>query len=317
MYVARELREQKLISRPLTSVPFDLLFLHLVVPPTAALIRPKHKAKRLWNTYWQLTTRAFALSHLMYGPDNVSSPNEKKHGGLRIFEAVWPVLDRIYQAVFGSYNKAATEARVPATDRVALLTQKERQKDGVFVPLDAAGTPRTAQGKMALLKQDRKARQAKRDPRKDYQIIWLPRYWRTRIHTFVFSALGMASTILAVAFFAPLLVGRAALGMITADMHDGYSYVVGAYVCLLAGSVGRSVGQRITRSAYAARLRRSDSSTRFKRGVVGYLSGAYASVVLFLVLPGLVGLAFELYIALPARYGLKDVAPVLHAWDIW
>ena len=314
MYLANG---RKLIIRPPTSIPFDLLFLHLVVPPTAALIRPKHKAKRLWNSYWQLTARAFALSHLMYGPDNASSPHEKKHGGVRMIEAVWPILDPIYQIIFGRYNKASTEARVPATDRVALLTQQERQQDGVFVPLDEAGTPRTKQGKLALLKQDRKARQAKRDPRKDYQIIWLPRYWRTRIHTFVFSALGTASAILAVAFFAPLLVGRAALGMFAADIHDGYSYVIGAYVCLLAGSVGRSVGQRITRSAYAARLRRSDSSTRFKRGVVGYLSNAYAAIVLFLILPGFVGLAFELYIALPARYGFQDVPPVLHVWDIW
>jgi hypothetical protein len=50
---------------------------------------------------------------------------------------------------------------------------------------------------------------------------------------------------------------------------------------------------------------------------VGYLSAAYASIVLFLMLPGLVGLVFELYIVLPAKYGLRDVAPVLHAWDIW
>lgn len=253
----------------------------------------------------------------MYGSSRQST-EEKRNGGPKFVEAVWPVLDPIFQFAFGRYNTTATDARVPFSDRVALLSQIERQKDGVFIPLDARGTPTTDQGRMALLKQDRRARQKNRDPRADYTIVWLPQYWRTRIHVFILCALGMASIIIATMFFGPILVGRAALAMVTTTrLHDGYSYVTGTYICLFAAYLGRNIGRKVTRSAYAKRLRRSDSSTRFKRVLVSGPINAYRVVNLYFVIPTLVGFLFELYISIPARYGSQSSTVVIHFWDAW
>ena len=271
----------------------------------------------MWNAYWRFTTHMFALSHLMYGTSRQAT-EEKRKGGPRIVEAIWPVLDPIFRFAFGRYDTTATDARVPFSDRVALLSPAERQKDGVFIPLDTKGTPKTAQGKLALLKQDRRARQKERNPRDDYTVVWLPRYWRTRIHVFILCALCMASTIIAAGFFGPILVGRAALAMITTNrLHDGYCYIAGTYVCLAAGYLGRNIGRRVTRSAYAKRLRRSDSSTRFKRVLISGLMNVYRVVCLYFFVPAFMGFLFELYISIPARYGFQSSAVVLHFWDAW
>ena len=213
---------------PLSSVPFDLLFVHLVIPPSFDWLRPRHRVKKFWNTYWRITTRQLCLSSLMYGRDRRgrSATDEKKAGGPRVLEAMWPILDPVFQLAFGRYDPTATDARVPAEDQVALLPQSERRKGGVFVALDENGSPRTPEDKLRLLKQDKRAREAKRDPKNDYTVVWLPQYWRTRVHAFIFAALGMAATCLAILFFGPLVVGRAALAMLTTEpIHDGYSLV--------------------------------------------------------------------------------------------
>ena len=259
----------------------------------------------------------FALSELMYGSSR-RSIEEKRIGGPKVVEALWPILDPVFQAGFGRYSTTATDARVPFSDRVALLSPAERQKDGVFIPVDGRGAPKNKEGTLALLKQDRRARQKKRDPRGDYTIVWLPQYWRTRIHVFILCALGMASTLIATTFFGPILIGRAALAMVTTNrLHDGYCYVAGAYICLFAGYLGRNIGRRVTRSAYAKRLRRSDSSTRAKRVLITALVNVYRVVNLYFMIPVLVGFVFELYISIPARYGLNDAAVVVHFWDAW
>jgi E3 ubiquitin-protein ligase MARCH6 len=253
----------------------------------------------------------------MYG-DSRRAAVEREQAGPWLLERFWSILDPFFQLIFGRYDPTATEARVPATDRVALLSQAERRKHGVFIPLDSDGSPTTPEAKLALLKQDRRARQKNRDPRTDYQVIWLPSFWRTRIHAFVFSALTMAATLLALGFFGPLIVGRAVLGMVTAaPLHDGYSYLAGMYVCLLAAAIGRRVGSRITRSAYAKRLRRSDSSIRFKRSILHGFSKVYATLLLYAVLPGLAGLNIEVYLSIPARYGITSAPPVIHVMDAW
>lgn len=68
----------------------------------------------------------------------------------------------------------------------------------------------------------------------------------------------------------------------------------------------------------AERLRRSSKSARVKRSVFAVGRGAYAIIMLYLILPLLIGIGFELSVAIPARYGLsRDLTPVLHLWDAW
>lgn len=281
-------------ARSPSSVPFDLLFVYLAIPPTINMVRPRHKAKRLWNAFWRQTTHAFALAPLMYGqPPRAGS-----------VEFIWPVVDPFFQFLFGPYEIAATFARVPATDRVVLMPQPDRKRDGVFVLLDDQGRPKTPEAKTALLLQDRRARQMQRTPKDDYQMIWLPAYWRTRIHAFILCAIGTAGAALASVAYGPLVVGRAALS----SRHDGYNYIFGTYVCLLASMIGRIVGKRIIRSSLAKRLRKSDSSIRFKRSIVSFVTNMYCLVMLYLIVPALVGLSIDLYLR---------SSSVIHIWDAW
>lgn len=39
--------------------------------------------------------------------------------------------------------------------------------------------------------------------------------------------------------------------------------------------------------------------------------------ILFLALPMLLGITWELYIAMPVRYGFTTAIPVLHIWEAW
>lgn len=51
---------------------------------------------------------------------------------------------------------------------------------------------------------------------------------------------------------------------------------------------------------------------------MGFLTTIYSLGVLYFILPMLVGINFELFISLPARYGFSnDLTPVLHLWDAW
>lgn len=89
-------------------------------------------------------------------------------------------------------------------------------------------------------------------------------------------------------------------------------------MCLISYNLGQSAKKHIVDSSRAERLRRSQKSTRVKRWILGVVRGVYAVFMLYLVLPLIVGINFELFISLPARYGFSsDVSPVLHVWDAW
>lgn len=140
--------------------------------------------------------------------------------------AIYPILDLPFQLLFGQYDKQQTDARVPGADQIVLLSPSQRKRGGVFVPLDGAGAPHTEEDKLRLLKQDRAAREAGRDPKADYTVISLPRYWRTRIHVFILVALTAASLTMAIGFFTPLVIGREAMRMVFSELpHDGYNLV--------------------------------------------------------------------------------------------
>ena len=143
----------------------------------------------------------------------------------------WAALDVLLQFVFGKYDPTATYARVPASDQVALLPPTERRKVGVFVPVDEDGAPTSVEAKMRLLRQDQRSRTTKRDPVRDYTIVWLPQYWRTRIHVFVSISVTVTGAFLALVFFAPILIGRGVFAMcLDQPVHDGYAYVSGLII---------------------------------------------------------------------------------------
>jgi len=315
----------RLDQRPLSSVPFDLLFLHLILPPTWESLRVYHRLKKGLALWWNFTVRWLELSSLILGVETVKEPQSKT------VQLAWLVTDAICQSLFGRYDNRATRARVPASDRIELLPLTEGKREGMFIPLDHKGAPKTEADELRLLRQDRAACRAGRNPLKDYIVVSLPDYWRTRIHVLLGVGLMSTSLLVATLFFFPLAVGRLATSfLLPTPVFDGYSWVslttasqansqlMGMYVCWGSFSLGQSTRKRIIQWSRAARLRRSGASTRFKRAVLGYLAMAYSVAVLYFILPLLVGTNFELYISVPVRYGFSsELTPVLHVWDAW
>ena len=207
-------------SGPLSPVPFDLLFLLIVFPHTLESFRARVWIKRGLTAYWSATTSAFRLTSLVYG----TAPSKDQRPEPVFIRAMWATFDLPLQVIFGRYSSMATFARVPATDQIVLLSRANNRK-GTFVPLTPAGNPRTKEDKLRILNQDAAARRGGRDPVEDYTMVWLPRYWRTRVHLFILLCGIMAGIAVMSAGLVPLLVGRGVVGMVFGEVHDGYSLV--------------------------------------------------------------------------------------------
>lgn len=81
--------------------------------------------------------------------------------------------------------------------------------------------------------------------------------------------------------------------------------------------LGNRAKRFIVASQRAERIRASSAATRVKRTAVASLRPALSAGVLFLLMPTLVGVVWELYIAMPLRYGHDPATPVLHLWEAW
>ena len=317
------------MSESLSSVPFDVLFLFVIAPAMLRLCRPMDRCRRLFDKFWSRSVSLLCLSSLvqdgMY-PVEQSAPSHSS----RIF---WSTVSFFIRHMLSDYNPKATYARVPNRDQLKLLPNPDR-RPGTFILLDPLGTPQSREDKLRLLKQDQAAKNAGRDPEKDYAMVWLPQWWQARIYGLIFLALSFATAFLAIGFFGPILIGRLAIQYVSGkDLHDGYAYVgfaicdcelethaqlVGAHVAglvfITAIRASRWVGD-LNRSAL---VRYSGPSARIKRMIMVRLTHFYALVLFYGVLPLIVGINWELYIGMLGRYGSeRGVSPVLHVWDAW
>ena len=81
---------------------------------------------------------------------------------------------------------------------------------------------------------------------------------------------------------------------------------------------GSFVRRKIKRYGVAGRFRSSGLSTRAKRVLLPIVANVYALVILYLIIPTLVGIIFELSVAQVWRYGVDTrIIPVIHLWDTW
>ncbi|ODN91420.1 hypothetical protein L198_05934 [Cryptococcus wingfieldii CBS 7118] len=299
---------------PLSSIPFDLLFLHLMLPPSVDLFQPRLRAKRLFKLWWKKTTTQFRLTNFV----NVAPHPDERTAPLTVAEkTLWPMWDVVCQLAFGKYDNKETMARVPASDSVVLVPVEERRVEGgVFIPLDSKGVPENPQDKLRLLKQDKLSREAGRLPMSDYGIVWLPQYWRTRIHMFLATALASISVVIASATFIPIIIGRMAWKWSGFEVHDGYSWFLGAYIAYAAYALGRQARKYINSLNRADRLRQSIFSRRVKRTVRRYCAGAFGVSMMYGLVPVLVGAVLESYLGV--FFGDKHLpGRVVHFWDIW
>lgn len=101
--------------------------------------------------------------------------------------------------------------------------------------------------------------------------------------------------------------------------------LAGFYTCLFALRLGKRVGKRVAsivrRYLGTPRYRNPFSWKRLLVKEVDFVlraaRWAYLAVVLYAVIPLLLGLCLELYVIAPFKYGRSDVTPVFYTAEAW
>lgn len=108
------------------------------------------------------------------------------------------------------------------SDQVVLI----RPRRNVFIPVDSSGVPIDDEGKVMSVMQSAVAVKARRNPRQDYCMVYLPPLYRIRFWIFAIALwTGVAWASLGAAL-SLLVLGRWGMSrIVNGPVHDGYSLV--------------------------------------------------------------------------------------------
>ncbi|KAF9506397.1 hypothetical protein BS47DRAFT_1385606 [Hydnum rufescens UP504] len=309
--------------KPISEIPIDLLFLHLVVPLILGSIRPRDFITRATTAWWEHAAHELRLTSYMFGyrvvdEEEASVFTWRRLPYLRNFAWVGTNQDQEARVRDGGF------ARAPAGDTIA-FPDKERQ---MLVSTNEHGAPLDDEGRRLIETQNEAAAKANRNVAEDYQVVYLPPHFKYRVSVFITYLWFTAVCCVTVVVGTPILIGR--------PMHDGYSFIVGGCILWAAVMVGRSAikqyrGLQVQRRVHrlAAEARRSSGLpararwdpifVALVRSVIWLGNLAWIGLALGLVLPILLGVMMQFYIILPIRVGFfpetEGRAPTIHAWD--
>jgi len=210
----------------------------------------------------------------------------------------------------GSYR------RVPNSDNVAVPRDMR-----ATARVDVDGLPVDEEARGLIAAQDAEAEKAKRNPKDDYTVVYIPPHFQYRIGLFIFALWVIGCIFVTVALSTPILLGRAVFNLFTQrQMHDGYSFLVGFYSLWGCWVVGHAVERMDKR-----RQRRSADDARgnwplyfLKRSALWLAKISYIVLFVGIAIPALIGLVVELYIVMPIRLSLNpDLVPNVRVVDTW
>ncbi|SJL04278.1 uncharacterized protein ARMOST_07639 [Armillaria ostoyae] len=296
--------------QPLSKVPIDLLFLHLVLPYTMHYFRPRKGIIKLVTVIWKFLACQLRLTSYFFGG---RYPLEE------VTPAKWS-LKSLYssKSLFVDPTAKADGSfwRVPATDSIAL------PKDiGATAAVDERGNPIDERAERLISIQNLEALKAKHQIRDDYMVVYIPPNFHRRIFAFVTVLWVIGALSLGVLVALPIALGRRFFGLFVAeDVHDGYPLIIGFYLlwgCYL-------VGQAIDRLDKRRQRRGSDGPRAdlwmlvVKRGLLWSAKISYMALFLGIVIPTLIAFAVDLYVILPIRLGLDPtLSPNIRIADEW
>ncbi|EPQ56749.1 hypothetical protein GLOTRDRAFT_115872 [Gloeophyllum trabeum ATCC 11539] len=296
------------IRQPLSDVPIDLLFLHIVLPYTMDYFRPNKALGKAANAGWKYAAARLRLTSYMFGervPSEEYTP--KNRFGLQGLTKMEVVEEGIRDGHF---------RRVPADDNIALPREMRATAE-----VTEHGEPANEEAARLIKVQNEEAQKAKRNPKTDYTIVYIPPNFRTRILTFIFVAWLAVCAGVAAVFIVPIQLGRLFFGVfIEREVHDGYSFLFGFYLLWGCYLVGYAVDRLDKR-----RQRRGGEEPRaewplylLKRTLLWLSKIAYMVFTLGIVLPILIALVFEFYLILPFRYTVDPAfVPRIRLVDMW
>ncbi|ORY29145.1 hypothetical protein BCR39DRAFT_532887 [Naematelia encephala] len=311
--------ELRLSVGPISSIPFDLLFIHLAIPPSIKALRLQRRLRFLWRYLFRRAVALFGLTDLVYGKRKVGQlPDITPPAWL---ETLWKPADFIYRTFVEIYDPIqGGSVRAPSSNvTFENLHGRKPDKRGAFIALDESGSPKSQEDKIRLLRQDRLTRSKARDPKKDFTVLEIPPYWLARVWALIYLTLISLGIGIGVVTLLPVVLGRAAFDILgVKQLHDGYSFFAGCYILYFIAKISRAVGKYVVKSRRAGVLYHSSASTWLKRSVMSWINKVYTFSILFGVLPVLTGLCIELHLGILVRYGLAlSVKPVIHLWDAW
>ncbi|CAL1715156.1 unnamed protein product [Somion occarium] len=299
------------VLEPLSEVPIDLLFFHLVLPYTLHYFRPRRGLYKASVKIWKFLAHQLRLSSYMFGDRYPMEEFTPKHWSWKrlILRPGIELLDdeAIHDGTFW---------RVPNHDNIAQV-----RNERAIVEVDENGLPRDAEGHRLMALLDVEASRAKRDVKTDYTIVYVPPDFRRRVMTFIVCLWLIGAVILAGSLALPILIGRSFFELFTSrPIHDGYSFIAGFYLlwaCWLVVMAAERMDRR--------RQRRGGDEPRArlplylaKRGLLWLAKVLYLGFFLGVVIPTLVALVVELYIVLPVRHAYNpDMELRIRIVDMW
>jgi len=282
------------MREPLSEIPVDLLFLHLIVPPTVKRLTISGWMRTRLEEWWKYTARQLRLSSFMFGK-LYADELQRESSGLRPVDGPtegWTLPEE--GQMYGRW------LRVPKGDNIAFLRDAP-----VLVEVNHAGQAVRERGREVMEEQDQETRRAGRQPDQDYTIVHVPPYFGTRCMMLVMLLWITATSVVVTGTAGPIILGRLLLAQATGKthVHDGYALVVGWYLLWGAWRLGRAV--------YAGAVSVSSAA-------VWCAQVAWLALGLGIITPALLAIAVEVYIVLPLKlWWNPELVPVIRVVEEW
>ncbi|CAE6401941.1 unnamed protein product, partial [Rhizoctonia solani] len=157
------------MREPLSEIPVDLLFLHLVMPPTVKRLTIGSWMKARLEVWWKFMARQLRLSSFMFNQLHADEL-QRESRGLRSINGpaeTWTIPSD--EHLYGRW------LRVPKSDNIAFLRDQP-----VLIEVNRAGQAVRPRGEQVMAEQDEETRRAGRTPEQDYIIVHTPPYFGAR-----------------------------------------------------------------------------------------------------------------------------------------
>ncbi|RDB15868.1 ERAD-associated E3 ubiquitin-protein ligase doa10 [Hypsizygus marmoreus] len=292
---------------PLSNVPIDLLFLHLVLPYTMQYFRPKKALREFATVVWKVLAKKLRLTSYFFGGLH---PDEERPSPMFSLRSTHPLPD-------ADSPKDGTFRRVPATDNLALPRDMR-----ATVQVTPDGQPFDEAARALMNLQNAEIEKAKRNVKDEFIVVYIPPLFRYRVICFIALFWMVGAVMLGAAVALPIQLGRSFFELFTTrDVHDGYSLIVGFYLlwgCYLVGTAIDRIDKRRQRIAGEQRGRAKLPMLVIKRGAVWIMKVTYLAVCLGVIIPTLISFVIDLYIILPIRFTLDPgMTPRIRVVDTW
>ncbi|OAA53227.1 RING finger membrane protein [Cordyceps fumosorosea ARSEF 2679] len=312
-----------LSNEPVLEFPVDLLFYNFLMPLAIKFFKPGDGIHAMYTWWFRRCARALRLTSFLFGTRKIDEEGSLRlpgSAGTGRLQSLFVRLGDSDTTSTGSWRDALVgdvgvdDPNVPLGGRKEhLVRSRLLVEDGKFVRAPASDRVKIAKGRKVFLavNEDNKRQDGKKDDdlyaSDQYRKVYVPPSFKSRIFCFIlfiwiFAAVtGVGLTIV------PLVIGRAIFKMLIPDYvrtNDIYAFSIGIYVVGAVSYLGirsRRVLDKVP--GWIASTRQEMAAGRLASRTLSTCGRAaqlvYTYFFLGIVLPLLIAVLIELYIAIP------------------